>query len=222
LIDAAPASTVPARYSFLTEQGVARATQKGINLKQLRLVAAATVVAVFCVSASALAAPYGPPTGSSSGTAPTVFIKGNSEGSLRFEAPKTIADGEELAVVNTTNPKQVGPHTFSLVTKGSVPKTAKQRQLCFTPNHICKAIADWHGVKGNGPVKVNPVDAGPEGWSTLGSLSKEGDSWFTGTKPDTSIVQKVDFDTTAGPTRIYFICAIHPWMHGTINVLPGS
>jgi hypothetical protein len=190
-------------------------------LKQLRLVAAATVVAVLSVSASALAAPYGPPASTPSGTVPTVIIS-EKGGGLHFEAPKTIVDGEELAVVNTTNPKKVGPHTFSLVTKGSIPTTAKGRQLCFTPHHICKAIAQWHGVKGNGPVKVNPVEAGPEGWSTLGSLTKTGDSWFTGTKPGSSFEQKVDVDTTAGASRIYFMCAIHPWMHGTINVLPGG
>jgi len=157
----------------------------------------------------------------SAGTAPTVFIKGGKKG-LRFEAPKTIADGEDLAVVNLTDPHKVGPHTFSLVTKGSVPRTPRQRQLCFTPHHICKAIAGWHGVKGNGPPKENPAEAGPEGWSTMGSLSKKGDSWFTGEKPGTSIVQKVDVDTSGGPTRIYFVCAIHPWMHGTINVLPSE
>lgn len=155
------------------------------------------------------------------GTAPTVFIK-ESKGKLFFEAPKTVADGEELAVVNTTNPHKVGPHTFSLVTKESIPQTSKQRQLCFTPHHICKAIAGWHGVKGNGPPKENPAEAGPEGWSTVGSLTKKGDSWFTGEKPNASVVQKVNFDTSAGPTRIYFMCAIHPWMHGTINVLPGG
>jgi hypothetical protein len=191
-------------------------------LKQIHLVVAAAVVAVLCVSTSALAAPYSPPSSTPTASVPTVFIKGGKEGALRFEAPKTIVNGEELAVVNQTNPHQVGPHTFSLVTKGSVPTTAKQRQLCFTPQHICKAIADWHGVKGNGPVKVNPAEAGPEGWSTLGSLTKKGDSWFTGEKPGTSFEQPVNVDTTAGASRIYFICAIHPWMHGTINVLPGG
>ena len=53
-------------------------------------------------------------------------------------------------MLNQTNPKQVGPHTFSLVTKGSIPKTPKARQTCFTPKHICMSIAKWHGVKGNG------------------------------------------------------------------------
>jgi hypothetical protein len=156
----------------------------------------------------------------SAGTDPTVFIKDGKAG-LRFEAPKTIVNGENLAVVNTTNPHKVGPHTFSLVTKGSLPKTPKARQLCFTPKHICKAIAAWHGVKGNGPVKTNPV-IGPSGWSALGSVTKKGDSWFTGEKPGTSFSAPTAFDTSAGATRIYFMCAIHPWMQGTINVLPGG
>ena len=155
----------------------------------------------------------------SAASAATVYIK-DSKG-LRFEAPKTIVNGEDLEIVNQTNPHKVGPHTFSLVTKSSLPRTAKARQLCFTPKHICKAIAAWHGVKGNGPVKTNPV-IGPNGWSTLGSLTKKGDSWFTGEKPGTSIVEPTAFDTSAGATRIYFLCAIHPWMQGTINVLPGG
>jgi hypothetical protein len=152
-------------------------------------------------------------------SAATVYIK-DSKG-LRFEAPKTIVNGEDLEIVNQTNPHKVGPHTFSLVTKASLPKTPKARQLCFTPKHICKAIASWHGVKGNGPVKENPV-LGPDGWSTSGSLTKTGDSWFTGEKPGTSFVAPTAFDTSAGATRIYFLCAIHPWMQGTINVLPGG
>jgi hypothetical protein len=143
-----------------------------------------------------------------------------TKGGLRFEAPKTIIAGEDLEVLNQTNPKQVGPHTFSLVTKGSVPKTPKARQTCFTPKHICMAIAKWHGVTGNGPVAKNPVKAGAAGWDTLGSVTKTGDSWFTGEKKSgTSIVQPV---TAAAGTTIYFMCAIHPFMHGSIEVLPPA
>jgi hypothetical protein len=151
----------------------------------------------------------------------TVFIK-DGKGGLRFEAPKTIFAGEDLKVQNQTNPHKVGPHTFSLVQKSVIPKTAKERQICFTKGHICKAIATWHGVKGNGPVKVNPVEVGTPGWSTLGSLTEKGDSWFTGEKPGTSIEQRVSADTSAGPTTIYFMCAVHPWMHGSIEVLPAG
>lgn len=202
------------------------AARKGIDLKprprvstKAGILAAVTALAVLCASAAALAAdPYAPEP--SAGTAGTVYMKADKKG-LRFEAPKTIVNGETLKVVNQSDPKKVGPHTLSLVTQGSLPKTPKARQLCFTPKHICKAIAEWHGVKGNGPVKINPVDAGPEGWSTLGSVSKEGDSWFT-QKKGASFSQPVNVDTSAGASRIYFVCAIHSFMQGSINVLPGG
>ncbi len=148
----------------------------------------------------------------------TVVI--TAKGGLRFEAPKTIVAGEDLEVLNKTNPKQVGPHTFSLVTKGSIPATPKARQTCFTPKHICMAIAHWHGTNGNGPVTKNPTKAGVAGWDTLGSVTKVGDSWFTGEKKSgTSITQPV---TAAAGTTIYFMCAIHPFMHGSIEVLPPA
>ena len=198
-------------------------------MKQIRLragstktgiLAAATAFAVLCVSASALAAPYAPPTAPVA-AGPTVYIKDGKQG-LRFVAPKTVVAGEDLTILNQTDPHKVGPHTFSLVTKGSVPKTAKARQLCFTKGHICKSIAQWHGVKGNGPVKVNPAEAGNPGWDTLGSVTAKGDSWFTGNKPGTSFTQPVSADTSTGPTKIYFICAVHSFMHGSIEVLPGG
>jgi hypothetical protein len=191
--------------------------QKGTNLNQHRYRIGSAKLAVLAATA-VLVALWAPAFASASAT---VYIK-DGQGGLRFEAPKTIVAGEDLKVQNTTNPHKVGPHTFSLVQKSLIPKTAKQRQLCFTKGHICKAIAGWHGVKGNGPVKVNPVDVGTPGWSTLGSLTEKGDSWFTGEKPGASIEQPVSADTTAGPTRIYFMCAVHPWMHGSIEVLPAG
>jgi hypothetical protein len=187
------------------------------------ILAAVTAFAALCVSASALAATY--PEGASSpqaGSVATVFIKGGIHEKLHFVAPKTIVAGEDLKIQNTTNPRQVGPHTFSLVPKSLWPKTAKERQVCFTKGHICKAIAAWHGVKGNGPPTINPAEAGLPGWDTLGTLTEKGDSWFTGSKPHTSFEQPVSADTAAGPTTIYFMCAIHPWMHGSIEVLPGG
>lgn len=183
-----------------------------------RLVLAVLAAGILAIAAAIPALASGESAGSSA-TANTVLIK-DVKGDLRFEAPKTIVAGEDLTVVNKTDPHRVGPHTFSLVTQGSLPKTPKARQLCFTPKHICMSIAKWHGVKGNGPVKVNPVETGAAGWSTLGSVSKTGDSWFTGEKPKTSITQPVSVDTSAGPSRMYFLCAIHPWMQGSINVLP--
>jgi hypothetical protein len=184
------------------------------RLSRTRSVKASILVGVATLALAA--------SGSTAFAASTVLMKGG-KGGLRFVAPKTIGTGEELKVVNQTNPKQFGPHTFSLVTQASLPKTAKARQQCFAKGHICRAIATWHGVKGNGPVTKNPVKVGEAGWDTLGSSnSAKGDSWFTGNKAGTSYTQAVTADVSAGPTRLYFLCAIHPEMQGSINVLPAG
>jgi hypothetical protein len=138
-----------------------------------------------------------------------------AKGAIGFVAPETVTQGDELEIVNDTNPKQVGPHTFSLVTKGSLPKTKSARQSCFTPKHICLSIAKWQGLNRKEEVTINPAKAGPEGWSTMGSIAKKGDSWFTEKKGE-SFTQQV----TATPQTIYFMCAVHPWMQGQVKVLP--
>jgi plastocyanin len=177
----------------------------------LRALAIAVPVAaiVSLVLAPGLAGAAVTPTG----VTDTIHIE-ISKGALKFVAPKTVTQGDELEVVNETNPKQVGPHTFSLVTKGSLPKTKPARKNCFTPKHICLAIAKWHGAKGEEPPTINPSEAGPEGWSTMGTITKTGDSWFTAKKGQ-SFSQQV----SAQPGTIYFICAVHPWMQGKVDVV---
>jgi hypothetical protein len=146
-----------------------------------------------------------------------IVLTGNK---LSFEAPESVYEGEQLEVLNTTNPRQVGPHTFSLVEKGTIPKTKGAQKSCFTPGHICLSIAKWHGFNPKTEkVSIPLVEAGPEGWSTLGNnKGKKGDSWFTGEKKKgTHISQEV---TAKAGTTLYFVCAVHPWMHGSIKVLP--
>ncbi|HEX8754539.1 MAG TPA: hypothetical protein VF731_14095 [Solirubrobacterales bacterium] len=186
-----------------------------LRVRALALAVALAAAAVLVIPGLATGAGTTPPPGAKVDTVHIVLEKGK----LKFVAPESVDQGDYLEVLNETNPKQVGPHTFSLVTKGSIPKTGNQRHDCFTPKHICMAIAHWHGTNGKEPPKYNPVEAGPEGWSTMGTISKKGDSWFTGEKPKASIVQQVT--ATAG-TTLYFMCAVHPWMHGQITVLPSG
>jgi hypothetical protein len=156
------------------------------------------------------------------GTTDTVYIK-EVKGALKFVGPASVHLGDELTVLNETDPKKVGPHTFSLVTPGSLPKTPNARKNCFTPKHICMSVAKWHGFDPKTEkITINPAKAGAEGWSTLGSTTKKGDSWFTGeTKKGTSLTQQVTADPATTPT-LYFFCAIHPWMQGKTTVLPAG
>jgi hypothetical protein len=188
------------------------------NLLRKHLVLAfAAAAALLAVFAPGLAGAETPATG----TTAVVHIE-EVKGALKFVAPATVVQGDQLEIVNETDPKKVGPHTFSLVTKGSVPKTPSARKNCFTPKHICLSISKWHGFNPKTEkITINPAEAGPKGWSTPGSTTKKGDSWFTGEKKGASFSQQVTADPATTPT-VYFMCAIHPWMHGQITVLPAG
>lgn len=135
----------------------------------------------------------------------------------RFVVPPTVRAGESLEVVNETDPKKVGPHSLSLVAESALPRTAQARKSCFAPGRLCERVARWHRLDfETGKVGTPLVDVGPKGWSTMGSATKKGDSWFT-EKRDESIVRPI----SAEPQTLHFFCLIHPWMQGETEVLPS-
>lgn len=183
----------------------------------LAVVPIAALVIALLASGSAGAAETPAPAPENGKDVIKMVLKGKQ---LSFEGPSTVYKGDELEIVNETNPKQVGPHTFSLVEKGTRPKTRQAEKNCFTPGRICMSIAKWHGFNPKTEkISINPVKAGPAGWSTAGNnKGKEGDSWFTGEKKaGTHFSQTV---TASAGTTLYFICAVHPDMQGSIKVLP--
>lgn len=180
-------------------------------------VALAGVPLAALVALAALIAPNVAVAESTEATESVTTIEIKMEGKkMGFFGPGTVHQGEVLQVVNDTAPSMVGPHTFSLVTKGSLPKTAKQRKTCFTPGKICMGIAHWYGLKGEENPKNPLVQAGGEGWNTMGTTTKKGDSYFFG-KKGASFGQPV---TAKAGTTLYFMCAVHPWMQGSVKVLP--
>ena len=138
---------------------------------------------------------------------------------LFFEGPKTVASGAQLKIKNLTNPRQVGPHTFSLVRKSDLPRTGKQIKACAKDfEGICGAIVEWHDVDvDTGEVGENPVEVGKQGWDRQGSLKRKGDSWVSEKKN-----QSFKREVTAPPGKtLHFICAVHPFMQGKIKVVKG-
>lgn len=174
------------------------------------LLLTASVAAVLFVFAAPVGAAEVPSTGVTA-EIDMVFEKGK----VKFVAPQTVTQGDTLKIVNSTDPKKIGPHTFSLVKKGVLPKTAPARKACFSPKHICLSIAEWHKFNPKTEkIGLDPVEVGPKGWSTAGDNSKKGDSWFTEKKGETFEQQ-----VTAAPGDLYFICAVHSWMQGKVKVV---
>ncbi len=184
--------------------------KRGLAPKLLILVA---LVAIGTVAAGGSATAGSALTG---GDGETIEMTFGPKGGLRFieqDGDGEILRGDDLTLVNQTNPRDIGPHTFSLVDAQDVPKDKGERRACFDDG-ICADIAQWHGVRGN-RITINPVEAGAAGWDTQGNRSEEGDSWYTETRNE-EFVQPVN----ATPNKsIHYMCAVHPHMRGRLKVV---
>ena len=92
------------------------------------------------------------------------------------------------------------PHTISLVEKSQLPDSFD----C----EVCGEIFAAHGADQQTGDIANPVvNVGAEGFD------QPGDSIFIAPKA------KVSFEVTASAgTTLHFLCAVHPWMQGSIKV----
>lgn len=176
-------------------------------------------IGVVLAAVAALAALVVPASAAAKSGVATIYIKGSSPSNLRFVGPKKIRDGQLLEIVNETDPRKVGPQTFSLVEAEDIPKSAKEREQCFVKGHICRAIMGWHGIKNGGKPKKALVNVGKEGWDVSGSTTSKGDSWYTDKKGD-SIEQTLSVGATAGSVTVTFMSAFDPKLHGSITVTP--
>jgi plastocyanin len=124
-----------------------------------------------------------------------------------------VKSGGTLTVVN--NAPGEGPHTFTVVKKKDLPKTAAQAFNC----KICNTLAQAHGADPNSdaPPKFQYLENGV-GQNTPPNVDKPGDSGVT-TVAQPKKGEKISFKVTAKKgSALYFVCLIHPWMQGRVDV----
>ena len=129
---------------------------------------------------------------------PGFFIKDM----LRYTPFKsTVKSGGTISLTAAKSGLSEGPHTFSLVKKSQQPKTAKQVNNCS----VCQKIAQEQGADPNSEAPpTNPVVDGGDGFN------KPGDTiFFDGTPLKLKVTAKKG-------TTLYYMCAIHPWMQGSV------
>lgn len=135
---------------------------------------------------------------------------------LSFEGPERVRSGQTLRIRNGTDPRRVGPHTFTLAASRVIPKTRSGQRACFSPGKVCMNAAIAHEFDPE-TEKVNRqlVEAGTAGWDARFTSSRKGDSWYTETKGE-RFSQRV----SARPgTTLRFLCVVHPDMQGEIEVV---
>lgn len=123
----------------------------------------------------------------------------------------TIRSGGTLHVVNTAAGE--GPHTFTVVRKKDLPRTAAAAFNC----KVCNKLGAAHGADPNSdaPPKFQFLENGV-GQDTPPNVDRPGDSGVTGSgKKGESIDLKV---TAPKGKKLYFMCLIHPWMQARVDV----
>jgi hypothetical protein len=120
-----------------------------------------------------------------------------------------VRSGGTLHIVNKADD---GPHSLSVVNKKDLPRTVKQINEC----KICQTIGEEHGADPNSdapPTHLFVEDG--VGQDTPSNFDKPGDSVFIDGKPGAS----ADVTVTAKKgTKLFFMCAIHPWMQAKVIV----
>ena len=145
-------------------------------------------------------------------------VKVSTIGGVRFKANRFIKDGmrfnkdtvvarrgDRLVISDRTEQ----PHTLSVVRRKQLPRKIRQIDGCFE-NGPCGALAVAHGA-------INP-DTGEEQDPTtpLVNVGREGFN-----KPGDSVLIPPGGRTAvgiSGSNDMYYLCAIHPWMQGKIDV----
>ena len=137
-----------------------------------------------------------------------------AKGGTIFKPNRFIGDGmrfgRDVTVIRsrgtlTVDNRTREPHTFSIVRKSQLPRTARQAERCT----VCELLGRAHGVpeNGEGPPTIPVVNRGASGFN------QPGDSVAFGPR------QRVRAKITARSGRtLHFICAIHPWMLGKVAV----
>jgi hypothetical protein len=182
---------------------------------QRKFVVGAMALAMTASGAgAAVAAKSGPPP-----THATV----NAVAKVQFKINRYVKDGlrwqkdtyqvRSGGTLHIVNKAQDGPHTLSVVKKSDLPRTTKAINQC----KICQEIGQQFGItdpNSDAPPPHNYVDDGVA-TDTPANFDKPGDSVFIGPDPGSSADVKV---TAKKGTKLFFMCAIHPWMQAKIIV----
>lgn len=142
----------------------------------------------------------------------------NTIGGVKFKANRYVQDtmrfskdsvsanrGDRIVLRDRTGQ----PHTLSLVRRNQLPRNMRQMERCFGPGP-CDELAVAHGA-------INP-ETGEEQDPTT-PLVNVGRAGFN--QPGDSVIIPPRGRATvriSGANDMYYICAIHPWMQGTVNV----
>jgi hypothetical protein len=123
-----------------------------------------------------------------------------------------VRSGGTLHIVNGDGSE--GPHTFTVLARKDVPKTARTLFNCSACNKLTRA----HGADPNSEAPPRfPFLENGVGTQTPPNVDRPGDSGLVGSRGRKGEFLNLKVTAKAG-TTLYFICLIHPWMQSKVEV----
>lgn len=188
---------------------------QGISSRKLTWLAMLATAAIGLMAIVAFTGQASAQHGKKAGNA-TIDMKQQGK-KLFFEGDTTVESGQKLKIVNKTNPMQVGPHTFTIVTEDELPQGKADKKKCQRlQTQLCRKIFKAHQVDPmTFEVGKPTVDTGKTGWDRAFTRTVKGDSWVAEAKNES---QSRTVSAKAGKT-LYYFCLVHPGMQGKIKVV---
>ncbi len=138
---------------------------------------------------------------------------------FRFSpGPLSVKSGDVVTWQNIITAPD--PHTISIVKASDLPTNVGQVFNCGAPGTVCAAIFACHFPSGFSMGGPPPVIIPTCGNAKFGNLAAVGDSFLipppgVGPASAQTIMAKI---TAPSGSVLSYLCAIHPWMQGEINV----
>jgi hypothetical protein len=179
-----------------------------------KLIAGAVAACVVASGATAGAASAAAPGTATIKAVTSLAVKVNryiQDGTRWNKDVYTVKSGGKIHLVQKAISD--GPHTFTVVAKKDLPKTAKQIINC----KICGSLAKAHGADPNteGPPQFQYLENG-QGTNDAPGFDGAGDSAFFGAQKQG---EALDLNVTAKKgTTLNFMCLVHPWMQAKVQV----
>jgi plastocyanin len=139
--------------------------------------------------------------------------------SFRFSpGPLSVKSGDTVTWQNMIAEPE--PHTISIVNAKDLPDTIGQVFNCGAPGTPCAEILACHFPQGFAMGGPPPVIVPTCGNASNGQLAAVGDSFLIpppgiGPAAAQTVMAKI---TAPSGAVLHYMCAIHPWMQGEINV----
>jgi plastocyanin len=138
----------------------------------------------------------------------TTITPGESiQNDWRFEARDIeVNPGDTVAWHSVAD--EAAPHTVTLVRQSKLPQDLAEMEECYAPGQPCASALNRHGNRQNRRIIVEDDQDNERG------LDEPRDSrWI---KVNETFTARISADEG---TTLYYLCAQHPWMQGSIDVV---